>query len=84
MTDFHVLWSPRNGYRRGRYFNNSEFKATLEDGLFALGMIVKAREKKFVVCGSGSENLELKKRDYPLKAKFPEQWLVEINGRARR
>ena len=84
VTDFHILWSPKNGYPRGHYFNNGEFVETLEAGMFALGMIVKSREKKFVVCGEGRANLELKKRDYPLNARFPKQWLKEINGRARR
>ena len=83
-TDFHTLWSPKNGYPRGHYFNNGEFRETLRQGLFVMGMIVRSREKKYVVCGDGSANLVLKKRGYPLKARFPEQWLTEINGRARR
>ena len=84
VTDFHILWSPKSEYPRGHYFGNGEFVETLKAGLFTMGMIVRSRDKKYVVCGSGSADLWLKKLGYPLNAVFPEQWLVQVDGQARR
>ena len=79
-TRFYTLWCPNNEYPKDHRFSNGDFKATLENGLFTLGMIVSNRGKKHVVCGDGHASLKLKKLDYPTGTRFPKQWLTEAEG----
>ena len=79
-TCFHTLWCPNSEYPKDHYFSNGDFKTTLENGLFTLGMIVSNRGKKHVVCGDGHASLKLKKLDYPTGTRFPKQWLTEAEG----
>jgi hypothetical protein len=78
-----VLWCPKDAYQRGSFFNRSEFKATLREGYWPLGMLVKIREQKYAVCGSGVVARTWKRLGYPLNVEWTEQWLMEVNGRAR-
>ena len=78
-----VLWCPNNKYPRGSFFNNSEFKDTLSEGYWPLGMLVKIQEQKYAVCGNGVVMRTLKQLGYPLEVELPKQSLNEVNGRAR-
>lgn len=78
-----VLWCPNGDYPRDSYFNNSEFRETLNEGYWPLGMLVKIKEQKYAVCGSGVMARTWKQLGYPLNIEWPEQTLAEVNGRAR-
>lgn len=78
-----VLWCPNGDYPRGSYFNNSEFRETLNEGYWPLGMLVEIKEQKYAVCGSGIAMRTWKRLGYPLNIEWPEQTLAEVNGRAR-
>ena len=79
----YVLWCPNEEYPRGNFFNNAEFRETLNEGYWPLGMLIKIKEQKYAVCGSGVVMKTWRQLNYPLNVEWPEQWLIEINGRAR-
>lgn len=82
-VDYLILWCPRLEYPKMHHFSSGEFIATLEQGYMTPGMIVGCNDKRYVVCVDGRSSLRIKKMGYPEDVKFPEQWLTEVNGRAR-
>ena len=66
-----VLSCPHNEYQGPFYCN--DFRDTLLDGFWTLGMVVSINGKKYAVCGNGVVMRTMKRRGYPLDVKLPSQ-----------